>query len=90
MNAKSLLGVLSLGIVGGTTIRIMLTALMSRLPWTADQAGGVRLCRVSLYHKQQKAAGAPCRFLVRFFTGSKGLSIAGRPIPQIRRKVLHD
>ena len=33
VNAKSLLGVLSLGIVGGTTIRIMLTAPMNRLLW---------------------------------------------------------
>ena len=35
VNAKSLLGVLSLGIVGGTTIRIMLMAPMSRLQLTA-------------------------------------------------------
>ena len=44
VNAKSLLGVLSLGIVGGTTIRIIADG--------ADEqaAGGVRLRRVIQFH----------------------------------------
>ena len=50
VNAKSLLGVLSLGIVGGTTIRIIADAQTSRLLSMAHQAGGVRLRRVIQFH----------------------------------------
>ena len=51
VNAKSLLGVLSLGIVGGTTIRIIADgadeqAAVDEARGRPDQAGGVRLRRV--------------------------------------------
>jgi len=60
VNAKSLLGVLSLGIVGGTTIRII-----AGCRGRPDQAGGVWLCRVILCIKESKAAGkSPAAFLV--------------------------
>ena len=46
VNAKSLLGVLSLGIVVVLPSASLRTVLMSRLRSMADQAGRVRLCRV--------------------------------------------
>ena len=60
VNAKSLLGVLSLGIVGGTTIRIIADAPMSRLQLTAGQAGQLRLCRV--IYSRTISGGATRRF----------------------------
>ena len=49
VNAKSLLGVLSLGIVGGTTIRIIADGRAGCCRWP-HQAGGVRLRRVIQFH----------------------------------------
>lgn len=74
VNAKSLLGVLSLGIVGGTTIRIIADGADEQ----AAVDGLIKLvesgfCRVSLYHKQQKAAGVPAAFLISFLREEGGL-----------------
>ena len=87
VNAKSLLGVLSLGIVGGTTIRIIADGADEQAAVDEpDRAGGVRLCRVSsVITSDRKRQGFGCLgrlFLISFLTGSKGLSMAGRPIPQ--------
>ena len=60
VNAKSLLGVLSLGIVGGTTIRNV--PPFAEACGRSDQAGGVWLRRVSLRSCNKERRGSPCRF----------------------------
>lgn len=64
VNAKSLLGVLSLGIVGGTTIRIIADAPMSRLQLTAWSSWSAPALPSNLFQNNQRW-GDPPLFLYR-------------------------
>ena len=59
VNAKSLLGVLSLGIVGGTTIRIIADGADEQAAVDGLIKGGVRLCGVICTNKMERRGNLP-------------------------------
>ena len=89
VNAKSLLGVLSLGIVGGTTIRIIAdgadeqAAVDGLISWWSPA-----LQSKSVSQATESGGGSLPLFWYEFLPGRR--SAAESPVPQTWEKVLHD